>query len=514
MDIRLVLVNSITLLYQASLISDTYYDDAKDSVTELLKETSMPEASADEFAERNSLLQMHQTAKWMLGKDSNFIDKKELLQRIRLNTGKDDRLYDTFLEAICDYEDKDELTKIVNDKLHGIRKHLGREKLRKVLKQASHTVSFKSDTIGNWSDFVGDLLNQLETSTVSTSKAADPSIVSSVNFNDADTVTKGFDTLQQVLSTEGIIKTPWKRLNKLYGEQDGIRRGEMWSYEALAHNYKSGMLLDIAIGAALFNDPFTFDISKQGHIELISTEDDMEIILKRIYMILVHHYHNLPVVMQEIDMEVARNFVIEKLTARGWSFEITRVKPSEFTYRKLIQLLEQRKKEGKEICLLVLDYLSMFNKAGCNTGSTGDDVQDLFRRIREYTAANKIAVQTAHQLSTEAKALKRIYETNFLDHVIGKGYTDGCRKVDNELDGELYGNKINVRGRTLLEVGWGKHRGVVPYDKHKYFLLPFRPAPMYGLEYDFDKEIDVSLDTANGRSQADGGGSDWYDGDY
>lgn len=514
MDIRLVLVNSITLLYQSSIISENMLEEAKEAVRGLLKETSMPEASADEFAERNSLLQMHQTAKWLLDRPETFIDRKELLQRLRLNVGKDDRLYDTFLESVCVYDDKDELTKIVNGKLNGIKKHLGHEKLRKVLKHASHTVSFKSDSIDNWGEFVADLLNELEKTNINASGAADPSVVASVDFSKPDSVLDGFKLMEEVMSVEGVIKTPWKRLNKLYGEQEGIRRGEFWNHLALAHNYKSGLLLDIAIGAALFNDPYVFDKTKKGHIELMSTEDDMEIILKRIYMILVHHFYNLPVAMQEIDINVAKDFVVEKLTERGWSFEITRIQPSEFTFRKLISHLEERKKQGKEVCLLVIDYLSMINKAGCNNNSTGDDVQDLFRRVREYTSANKIAVQTAHQLSTEAKALKRLYDKNYLDHVIGKGYTEGCRKIDNEVDGESYGNKVTARGDTFLEIGWGKHRGVVPLEKNKYFLLPYRKAPMYGLEYDMHLDVDISLDTLNGRSQADGGGAEWYDGDY
>lgn len=140
----------------------------------------------------------------------------------------------------------------------------------------------------------------------------------------------------------------------------------------------------------------------------------------------------------------------------------------------------------------------------------GDDIQDLFRRQREYNSANRIGFETAHQLSTDVKALKRINPDNYLAELPGKGYYEGCRKIDTEVDFEGYLNKRTVNNGTYLEVLWGKHRGIVPNETEKYFVLKFLDAPMYGIAYDFDG-VDSSYKIVGGKSNTNGGGKEWFD---
>jgi hypothetical protein len=317
--------------------------------------------------------------------------------------------------------------------------------------------------------------------------------------------------MEDSLSDFGTVKFPFIAANNMMGEVMAMRRGEFHLWNALPHNYKSGWLMDIFVGACLFNDPFVFDETKKGCIALFSSEDDAPVIMQKLYTILKQIETGCAVKVKQIDIEEATDYVCEKLTARGWEIEIHRVRPSLFTYQKYLATLEDMNSRGLEVALVVCDYLSMFNKDGCNNASTGDDIQDLFRRVREYATAKKILHITAHQLSTQAKEEKRINGDKFIHLMPGKGYYEGCKKLDTEVDFEGYLNKVVVNNGTFLEVLWGKHRKVGPtMEKAKYFVLKFLEYPMYGLAYDFGGE-DTSYKVVGGKPNSQGGGAAWDD---
>jgi hypothetical protein len=434
-----------------------------------------------------------------------------LLQRLRINLGGDDGTYDAFLQSIKDYTDKDALSLIVRHSKRDLQSFLSKEKAKDILKKASHKMAFKPNEIPDLDSFlkmtIGDLA---EIDVCGTDVKSDPAFVGSIDFQSTESVGNAFSEMESALSDKGVIKLPWIKSNDMFGENAGIRRGETHLWNALPHNYKSGWLMDIFIGACIFNDPFLFDTNKKPALVLISTEDDLSLIIKKIYVILKQREVRLPILIKQINIDVARDYVMAQLTARGWNVFIHRVKPSMFSINKYISLMEDYKARGFEIAMCVCDYLAMFSKEGCRMDNKGDDIQDLFRRQREYNAAERIAFPTAHQLSTDVKALKRINPDNYLQELPGKGYYEGCRKIDTEVDFEGYLNKRIVNNGTFLEVLWGKHRGVVPNETDKYYVLKFLDAPMYGIDYDFDG-TDTSYKVVGGKANSEGGGKEWFD---
>src|SRR5690606_37322979 len=53
----------------------------------------------------------------------------------------------------------------------------------------------------------------------------------------------------------GGIQYGMQGLNRMFGHTGKMRYGEWWHVYALPHNFKSGLLLRLAIDACLYNDP-------------------------------------------------------------------------------------------------------------------------------------------------------------------------------------------------------------------------------------------------------------------
>jgi hypothetical protein len=512
MDIKLLIVKSITLLYQESHLEGINDSLAKPVVRKALEFIKVPENGADEGIERNSIVHLRTTLLWMIQcPDSQPYDKNELLQRLRINLGGDDGTYDAFIQSIKDYIDNDTLGVIVRRSMRDLQSFLSKEKAKDILKKASHKMAFKPNDIGDLDSFIKMTIGDLaEIDVCGTDVKADPAFIGSIDFQSVESVDTALQEMQSALSDKGTIKMPWLKSNSMLGENYGVRRGETHLWNALPHNYKSGWLMDIFIGACIFNDPFLFDTAKKPALVLISTEDDLSPIIKKIFVILKQRELGIPILAKQINIVEARDYVMSQLTAKGWNVFIHRVKPSMFGINKYISLMEDYKSRGFEVAMVVCDYLAMFSKEGCRTDNKGDDIQDLFRRQREYNSANRIAFETAHQLSTDVKALKRINPDNYLQELPGKGFYEGCRKIDTEVDFEGYLNKRIVNNGTYLEVLWGKHRGIVPNETDKYFVLKFLEAPMYGIAYDFDG-VDTSYKIVGGKANSEGGGKEWFD---
>lgn len=513
MDIKLFLVKSVSLLYLESQI-EGYRSGNAAMIRDILSDIKMPENIGELGDGRNTLSNLRTTVLWMLNNgDSQRYEPDTLLQRLRLNTQNDDNTYKAFEKTIRRYPDESVIRKHINDISREMRRYKNHEKLQEIIKKASYAINFKEAEIEDWDSFILQTAQDLLSVDMETEERTDPAFITSVNFNDPESVRAAFEDMNKSLSTDGIIKFPFKALNRMMGVQGGGRRGEFGLVNALPHNNKSGTLLDLFIGTCIFNDPFLFNKDKKPLVLFYSTEDDVPVIIQKIYVILKQLELGMAVSVKGMDIAEATAYVMEKLQARGWYIELHRIKGSAFTYAKYIKHLEQYKAKGFEVCASYIDYLAMYSKDGCIQGATGDDLQDLYKRVREYTSAEKILQVTAHQLSTQAKEEKRMNPTKFIRDMPGGGYYQGCKKLDTEVDWEFYVNKQTVNDGAYLEYLWGKHRGVVEPtpESHKYFVMKFNEHPMYGIRYDYDLEEDLSYKIVGGRPNSQGGGMAWND---
>ena len=520
MDIKLFLVKSITLMYQESqltAIEQGKSNTVKPLIEESLKYIRLPDSEADDGLERNVLVHLRTTLFYLLQQPANEqIDQIDLLQRLKLNLRGDDSTYTALTTSIIEYGESDveKLRRAIQTGKRNLQGFTSKEKAKQVLRQAHKKISFNSSSITDLDDFVKETMSELSGIDMGATDArSDPAFVGSVDFNDRGSVHKAFAEMKAVLSTAGVIRMPWKAMNDMFSDNQGVRRGETHLWNALPHNYKSGLLTDAFLGASLFNKPFLFDEKKKPAIVLFSTEDDLSIIMQKFYRILKQRETNYTaaIITRTIPEDEMTDYVMTTLRATGWNVFVHRVRPSMFTVHKYISTMEQYKADGYEVAMVVCDYLAMFSKAGRRAENKGDDIQDLFRATREYNAAELIAFITAHQLSTDAKREKRVNPDNFLQQLPGKGYYEGCSKIDTEVDFEGYTNKRTVVNGAFQEFLWGKHRGVVPDESKKYFVLKYLPAPLYGIQYDVDLEENLSYKVVGGKPNSEGGGREWFD---
>jgi hypothetical protein len=179
---------------------------------------------------------------------------------------------------------------------------------------------------------------------------------------------------------------------------------------------------------------------------------------------------------EKISVSDMREYIIAKLTLNGFYIKMMRVDPSQWTYSHVINKIIELEAQGYSVHLLMLDYITLLPTTGCTAGPIGSDKKDLLRRIRNFCSARNIAVVTPLQLSSEAKTLIRngVPEHQFPNEVAEKGYYDGTKSIDQDIDLELFIHLFTHKRKKYLAVRRGKHRiPTVIDDEEKYFLLKF-----------------------------------------
>lgn len=484
MDNRLLLVKSLTLLYRESLLPNKT-ENSSDIIRTVLENIKLADISLDVNHDRDVLVALKQTAIEMCANPLDHIyEREELLQRLKLNCGSDERLYESFMQGIDPDLSESSLKRTVINIRKSIQNHFREQKVEEILSKAANQFKFQREKIKNVNQFVAEICGQLEPfQTDAVSK--DPAVVSDIDIGDETSTSDVFKEIKNVDNGSGIMRTGFQGFNRLI--QGGFRRGEFTMISALQHNNKTGFTLNLFKQIALYNKPYMIDPTKKPLLLRISFEDDITTNLQWLYQSLKENETGEKVVLANVPETEMSTYVKERLQVNGFHIKLMRVDPTQWTYRHICNKVLELEAEGYEVQLLMLDYLAMVPTTGCSIGPMGSDLRDMFRRLRNFTNPKKITVITPHQLSTEAKMLIREGRTDFVKEIPNKGFHDKCRTLDNELDLELYIHIEKVNGRSFLTIQRGKHRGVsiIP-DPQKYMVLAFHDVG--GIRDDIDKQ--------------------------
>lgn len=501
MDNKLLLAKSITLLYQESKLHDKV-ENSCDLVRTALNAVQVSEVGIGLNTDREVILALKTTILEMCNNSlSHEYDRLGLLQRIRINTGDNDRYYKAIEQGLEDSLDQDQIKKNVLNTRKTISNHFKEQQISDILNKASHTFRYQRDKIKDVNNFISEVLAQLEPLQIN-GAVQDPAIMSDLDLGDESALSEMFTTVKNTNEGSGILKTGWQGLNNMLG--GGFRPGECFTLYALPHCYKTGSTLSIFMHLALHNIPKLIDTKKKPLLLRISLEDDLELNLQFMYQYLKYDETKERASLRDIDVKDIAKYVKEKLSVNGFHIKMIRADPGQWTYKSICNKIVELESNGYEVKALVVDYLSKLPTTGCTvTGPMGSDVCDMLNRVRNFCGSKKIFFMTPHQLSTEAKGLLRngMPPSEFVKELPGKGFIEKTKSLDTVPDGEIYTHLFKHNKETYLAFQRGKHRGSeVLNEDDKFFMLKFPmgapiPSDINGDDMSFKKLPSSAMST-------------------
>lgn len=476
MDNRVLLVKTIILLYRESLLPEKT-DNSADLVRTVLDDVKASEIKLGIGDDHDVIAHLKSTILEMCTNPLDHeYDKQELLRTLELNAAYDDKLFDIIKQALDEELTEAGLKRSILSMRKSIANHFRYQSLTKLLVTNANTVRFQREKVRDITQYIGELMAQLESLQVASS-SKDPAIISEIDIGDDSGMGDILEECKDLSSGDKVYRTGWKGLNKAL--QGGMRPGDAVVVGALQHSYKTGMTLSMFAQIALFNrpEPFLIDFNKKPLLLRISFEDSMANNLMFLYQYLKYNETRQKVNLKDIDIKEANQYIKEQLHQNGWHVKMIRVDPDQWTYRSIFNKIVEYEAQGYEVKVLMLDYLSKISKAGCvNNGMIGGEMADLLSKLRNFSASRGMLFVTPHQLSTEAKMLARsgIAEDQLVLEWKGKGYWEGNKGLDRVYDIGILLHLFKCKGEAFLSYCVDKHRlPTVIDDAEKYFLYKF-----------------------------------------
>lgn len=475
MDSRIILSKIVTLIYRSRLIKNNENDDLARTILNTIK-TDSPEFN---FNGHNTIKRLKEFAIEML-EEKDSIAKEVIMQSLALILENDSKLLAIIKDSIePDYDDSSN-KRIITSLIKMLNNYYKEYLAIEILNKATYDLKFNRSKITNFSDYLKNILSDLEplTSVISTIK--DPAVINEIDFDNPESVTTVFEEVKNLNNHSGVYKLGLQDINTM--TQGGIRRGECVGIEALQHKYKTGFSLTAFMQIALENTPIVTkeeaETGKKPLLLRISFEDNLTNNLQFMYQYLkaTEGIYITSKDFDELSAEEMTTYITARLSATGFKIKMRRVDPSQWTIFSLMNYVIELEAQGYAVHVLMCDYLLKIPTTGCLQGAAGQDKRDMVRRIRNFCSARNIAFISPFQLSTEAKQLIRngIPEHQFVNEIAEKGYTDGCKTIDQELDLELYIHIFTHKRRKYLAVRRGKHRlSTVISDEDKYTIYKF-----------------------------------------
>lgn len=465
MDTRLILLKSVILLYRENQLSKKE-NGSHALVQEIMSIVKGPKAQLDNDFGRDVISYLRNTVIWMLETPfTEKFDRKDIIMRVKVGANGDDFMSRMIEEGTYDaHEDPD--VELINAEIQRIRRefseHIKKHHIRKIMHEAHTRIAYNPESV-DWKHCVREIRSLLEPyETMYDEEDDHPSLVTGFSLSDVSKMTKVLSLAKSQQTLGSSTRYGWKGFNRMFGRAGGSRRGEFIVVPALQHNFKSGFTLMTMGHHAKYNYPVNISPEEEKRKPLllrISYENDSTVDILTLYKFLYEAEYEEEVDIDAVDPGVAAAYVSEVMGRNGWDVMIQRYDPTNFTINDLCFLLDDLMAKGYEIHCVWIDYLAMMSKAGCTQGPAGTEFRDLTRRTRNYGTRHHITIITPWQISTEGKMKIREGSADFLAEIVGKGYYDSCRTIDQEVDMEIYIHIYKVKeGESWLGIRRGKHR--------------------------------------------------------
>lgn len=472
----LLLVKSITLIYRESLI-EISEDSTSDMVRKVIESIKTPEVTIGITKDLEIINALKATALEMVNDTADHRYQKDtLLQHLKINCADDETTYDSLEAGILpDLTEEENKLTIINIRTT-IGSHFKHLKVEEVLSKRFSEFKFRRSSIKNVSKWIDTLIAELEPLQV-TDQEKDPAIIDEIDIGDTDSVNRVYAKVKEESDGIGGFITGFQGINGIIGGK--LRRGEIWGFYGLQHNYKSGFSLTVFKQICMYNTPVLKDPTKKPLLVRISFEDGIVLNFQYLYKNMWENETGKVLSKKDIDnmdIDVMAKYVTGKLSAQGFHVKILSVNPSSWTYKDICNLVLKYEAEGYEVQMVMVDYLNKISKEGCTQGALGQDVRNLFERIKAFMASRDILFITPHQLSTEAKKMVREGFSDFVKRLPGAGMTADSSQIDQVIDGEIFFHieKIKGKNEAYFTVQGGKLRRIEQVDEdEKYRVYKF-----------------------------------------
>ena len=493
MDAKLLIANAITLLYRESQLPNLN-ENSSSMVRYLIDKLGIVDNNISNLQNKSVLLNLKNTALSMCKNPIDYkYDKQILLQTLQLNCDNDEYFFDIISQGILPDLTEDKVKTTVLTLRKTIDNYFREQKANDALSRAAHQIKFKPETISNLNDFLSSIISELEGIHISYDEE-DPAIHDNIDLEQSDTIASIYADIVKANSNDGVLQLGWQGLNTML--QGGIRRGDTTSIYGLPHRGKTTSTLSIFRQIAKYNKPIVKK-DKKPLLLRISAEDHARTNAQTLYTMIKWNNENIVTAKEDwcnITAKDLSDTLQSEFTQNGWCTKLMRIDPTEYGYKDIINLVLKLEAEGYEIVVLMIDYIAKFTSKGCNqNGPIGTDKREMWRRLRNFCAARYIALISPHQLSTEAKSVLRsgITEDKFLEEIQDKGYLEGCKQLDQEVDLELYIHtwKDRKTGRSFFMIRRGKHRLTTIMDESYRQLMFLYPNNGMMIKDDLNGEI-------------------------
>ncbi len=489
MSTLLILVKILTALYQAKKVNDkTLCDEIVDlyNTIEVSKGDLFTQDKKVETAIRD-------TVTWMLEQPNDEpVIKSMLTQRFYDVTKDAPELQKTIEVGLEDYPSEERTRQIIFRHIKEVKKAKSDTEFNKEFKQQIKEAYFgdpsKLDKT-QWAK-IADLIETKVTEAVLADKSA--SLVESVESDNLDSFVGIINRAKVESSNEGVMKLGQQGWNRALEPDGGLRRAKFYMWNALTNRGKSLTLGHVMAGVGLYNKPLLRDKTKIPAIVLDSAEDALDIILERLYKLIMVNQYGHQGNFKEEDPATIAQIIVDGFKRNGWYLIINRVDPVNDNYYEMTDRIRKLQMKGYEVIFWAYDYLAMANLKGCSGESRTDKLQDLYKRIRGFIVNHGICFNTPHQLSPEAKRFLRESdddaELNFAKEVGGKSMTEGSTKLTNEVDVEITVHVAKtVDDKAYHTIYIGKQRGEGSPLSERFWVHTL--DPVLGLVHDMGKKL-------------------------
>ncbi|MDD2819136.1 MAG: hypothetical protein PHN51_10155 [Candidatus Nanopelagicales bacterium] len=472
MEVRVVLGKVLALIYRCRILESDDHDDLIKTVLQTVR----TDAPGNNFGSVNIVARLKEFCLELV-ENKDLVVKEVLIPRLQLTLESDAKLLASVRESVETDHSEASTKRIVSSLVKVLHNYYREHQAVLLINKAQYDMTFNRAKVGNFTDYLRNMLGQLEPLATMSTTLKDPAVVSEVDFDLPDEVTKVFEEVRDLNNNTAVYKFGWQAMNRM--TQGGVRLGETVYVAALPHRYKTGTTCSMFVDIAVQNVPIIRekDAGKKILLLRISFEDNLTYNLQFMYQYL-KAAEGTPVKPDELSNLTASEmstYIRAQMTRNGFHIKMMRVDPNQWTYSHLCNEIISLEAQGYAIHICMVDYLLLLPTTGCVQGPAGTDKRDLLRRTRNFMSARGIGFITPGQLNTEAKRLMRTLPGHmFLEEIAEKGMYADSSQLDQEIDLEIYVHLFTHKRRKYLSVRRGKHRlATVISEEDKAFILPF-----------------------------------------